>query len=234
MRGMMAVISLISGSSSPAAIFGCADSVCSTSVVPERGKPRMKIGCGTSVRTPARGISRSRPAVKKLRSRSICCFAASSRYDLAGQFARQPLAFGEGGPGVVVAAQSDRAAGPFPAARSGRACASPVTRRIDQRQRLVVFAACARAAPRASAARRDRWGTACPSGRAPRRRRRNCGRLPPAGRSRAGSGGSPARRRRIPRRARAPPPCGPGSSGSTPGWRAGSDRAAPVSSSTRR
>ena len=167
MRGMIAVISLISGSSSPAAILGCADSVCSTSVVPERGKPRMKIGCGTSVRTPARGSRRSRPPVKKLRRRSICCCAACVQIGLAGQLARQPLALGEGGPGVVVAADLVEQAALFQqfvraelalvagghASRSARAprriCASrPSSTRAGQ--------------PDA----RDRWGTASPSCRA--------------------------------------------------------------------
>ena len=39
-------MSLTKVSSSPAEIFGCADRVCSTMVVPERGKPTMNSGRG--------------------------------------------------------------------------------------------------------------------------------------------------------------------------------------------
>ena len=66
------------GSSSPAAIFGCAESVCSTIVVPERGKPTTKIGWATPSRTLARGSSASRPAVKKPARRRTSAAASSA------------------------------------------------------------------------------------------------------------------------------------------------------------
>ena len=66
------------GSSSPAEIFGWALSVCSTMVVPERGKPTMKIGWATSARTLARGRRFSRPVVKNALSRSASVRAASA------------------------------------------------------------------------------------------------------------------------------------------------------------
>ena len=44
MRGMSAVSSLTIGSSSPAAMRGWELRLCSTIVVPERGKPMIKIG----------------------------------------------------------------------------------------------------------------------------------------------------------------------------------------------
>ncbi len=152
MRGMMAVISWISGSSSPAAIFGCADSVCSTSVVPERGKPRMKIGCGTSVRTLARGSRRSRPAVKKFAQAVDLLARLVVQIGLPGQFARQPLALRERGPGVVVAAHLvEQPALLQQFVGTQPPLASPPTRRSAPAPRR--SAASGPAAPRASAAR---------------------------------------------------------------------------------
>ena len=104
MRGMIAVISWISGSSSPAAMRGCADSVCSTSVVPERGKPRMKIGCGTSART-VRARDQAQPSGGEEAAQPLDLLPRLVvQIGLPRQFARQPLAFRESRPGIVVVA----------------------------------------------------------------------------------------------------------------------------------
>ena len=130
---------------------------------------------------------------------------------------------------------SGRAAGPSPAVRSGRACASPA----DGASRSAPAPRRTCACRPSSTARVSRTAGIVRESAAPSIEHlaggvEIAGRLPPAARSRAGSGGCRARRRRIPGRARALPPCGPGSSGSRRGWRAGSDRAAPLRSSTRR
>ena len=166
----------------------------------------MKIGCGTSDRTSARGSRRSRPRGEEAAQPvDLPGVRLVVQIRLAAQFARQPLALRERRQGVVVAAHLveqpallQQFIGPEPAVVVRRVAVDqlPAPRRI---------AACGRAARRASAARPDRSGTAHPSCRASRRRRRNCRRPPPAAPSRAASGGCPARRRRIPRRARAPP-----------------------------
>jgi len=56
---------------SPAAICGWADKVGSTSMVLERGNPRMNIGCGRFSRGTARGVMRNRVAVKRPHERSM-------------------------------------------------------------------------------------------------------------------------------------------------------------------
>ena len=61
-------------------ILGCADKVCSTNVVPERGKPRMKIGCARSRRTPARGKIRIRNREGLKTAACDCCNALSRAY----------------------------------------------------------------------------------------------------------------------------------------------------------
>ena len=65
----------------------------------------MKIGCGTSERTLARGIRRRRPADEEAAQPLDLLSRLVVQVCLAGQFARQLLAFREGRPGVVVAAE---------------------------------------------------------------------------------------------------------------------------------
>src|SRR5579872_6740585 len=98
MRGMRAVRSLMIGSSSPAAMRGCAVMVCSTMVVPERGKPTMKTGCGTSERTPARGRILRRVAAKNaLAERQL--LGIGGEIGLAAQFAKDALSLAIGDEG---------------------------------------------------------------------------------------------------------------------------------------
>ena len=91
------------GNSSPAAMRGWAVRLCSTIVVPERGKPTMKIGCATSLRTVARGrifiAGGGEERFHRPRQRLGLVFHVGQ----SGVFAQGALGFDEGGERLLVA-----------------------------------------------------------------------------------------------------------------------------------
>ena len=136
MRGMIAVISWISGSSSPAAMFGCAEK----RLLDQRGAGARKAhdedrlrhvrahpGTWDQAQPPPR--EKAAQPIQKLPRLVV-------PVRLAGQFARQLLGFRTGRPGIVVAAELVEQA-PLLQHLVGTKPALVIRRCVDQSQRLV-------------------------------------------------------------------------------------------------
>ncbi len=95
MRGTSPVNSPMSGNSSPALINGWALNVCSINVVPERGKPTMKMGWAMSDRTPARGRICEPRSDEKVGQAPRERRGFPPKIALARHRAQQPFALGE-------------------------------------------------------------------------------------------------------------------------------------------
>ena len=101
------------GSSPPARIAGCAASTCSSSVVPERGKPTTNSGCGTSLaargaRQPREGVAREEalePLEELLDRGGLVAQAARLRGELAACPRRSPARPRRDGPRGLAAAR---------------------------------------------------------------------------------------------------------------------------------
>src|SRR5271166_3764812 len=139
MRGMRPVSSPTIGSSSPALISGWALKVCSIIVVPERGKPTMKIGWATSDRTPARGRTleprRDEEGLEAPDQRRRLL----GQIALAGQRAQSSLGFAERGEGLRMAADPVEQETLFAAFdRPEAGSLAPLFDVVERGQRLIV------------------------------------------------------------------------------------------------
>ena len=133
--------SLTNDSSPPARTAEWLASTCSISVVPERGKPMMKIGCGTSgaARRARQQLARCARTKKRFRRAKNVSTAWRVVGQAAGLGRKQPLALDEIAPRLVVAAEPVEQAAAFEPR-----IAVERRRRVEDRQRFVRLARCAR------------------------------------------------------------------------------------------